>query len=246
MKQKQFLVLALFSITLISGCVGNAPDSTSYGIGNFSNVSVTYVSINETDMQESGYLFGRYPVLVGLADNDVQNKINSNIYNHILSDISNTKTEVNQLCIGSKVDKCISSDNLDAEATLSFRLGTVSVLETQFVQGNAFMTHPYTTFYSAVYRLKDGSLLKLDDLFRKDTDYLKNLADFSNTELHKTFEYASIENVAPSNESFKHFIVRDDGLLIQFEEYQLGSRLVGTPQVLIPWNQLKDVSTTQN
>jgi len=171
---------------------------------------------------------GAYPQISGLADSRAQEKINSEIAARAIE----TKLEC------SKISKPWDID-LSGEALVSSRFSTVSILEKVFV-GSGELAHPYTEFIPLTYRL-NGSPVELGSMFRGGSHYLERLAALADKALSQQFSNGA-NPIEPKAKNFKNFVIGDDGLHIQFDEYVVGSRaFFGAPKIIVPWRELDDL-----
>ena len=101
--------------------------------------------------------------------------------------------------------------------------------------------HPFDQHYSINYDLSTGKLITLNDLFKPNEDFLPVIADFASHELHQRQDLPpeQIEpGVAPSADNYKIWNITPQGLLITFEEYQVGPYAAGPQMVLVPFDTL--------
>ncbi|MCY8489694.1 polysaccharide deacetylase family protein [Bacillus atrophaeus] len=88
--------------------------------------------------------------------------------------------------------------------------------------------------------------IKLNDIFKKDTDYLNQLSYISYQELKKEKEIAANdellkEGTAPTQKNFSHFAVKEDYLEIYFDKYQVAAGYLGEQSIAIKKDLLKDM-----
>ncbi len=104
--------------------------------------------------------------------------------------------------------------------------------------------HPGERHVAINYDLKTGKLLNLDDLFQNSADYLATIAQFSTNELYRRTDLSPQEidrGAAPLIENYLVWNLTPQGLLITFEEYQVGPYAAGPQRVLIPYDVLRAV-----
>jgi hypothetical protein len=92
--------------------------------------------------------------------------------------------------------------------------------------------------------LLTGNSLVLADLFQPGEDYLATIARFSMAELHQQPNLSSqrIETgAAPMIENYKVWSITPLGLMITFEEEQIGPYSVGSLSVLIPYEKISNI-----
>ncbi|MFA6463682.1 MAG: RsiV family protein [Candidatus Paceibacterota bacterium] len=134
---------------------------------------------------------------------------------------------------------------ITSDATTSEKFGTVSVLFTTFVEGG-FLAHPFTNYESHTFGLNDGAERSLKDLFT-GVNFFSKLSDISTLKLKDYYLSAgSADNsfldkndgLTGVDSNFSTFMLSGDNLILQFAEYQLGSRPYGAPRIEIPISSL--------
>lgn len=104
--------------------------------------------------------------------------------------------------------------------------------------------HPGERHISFNYDLQTGDIITLADLFQNSQDYLAAIARYSINELYRRADLSPQEidqGAAPLSENYRIWNITPQGLLITFEEYQVGPYVAGSQQVLIPYENLKDL-----
>jgi hypothetical protein len=123
-------------------------------------------------------------------------------------------------------------------------------------------------YYSAInYNLKTGTQLKLKDLFKKGTDYLKILYEYSIGDMHNqalihnkvpqekrppTFlggidddwilDFSKESWLQPIEENYKFFVLTEKGIEFNYVSSLIQGFYPGKPdKVLVPYSQLKDI-----
>ncbi|MEO8436159.1 MAG: RsiV family protein [Pyrinomonadaceae bacterium] len=140
------------------------------------------------------------------------------------------------LLIGHRV--ALASDDL---VSIGFDIGG-------YARGAA---HPYS--YSEVinYDLKSGKVLKLADLFKPSSNYLKVISTYCHEDLKKQGKAQGPDSELPAEwlqrgtaaklANFKSWTISRKGLVIVFDSYQVGPYALGPQFVSIPYPALKDV-----
>ena len=117
--------------------------------------------------------------------------------------------------------------------------------------------HPSHAFHVINYDAKAGRELRLADLFRPGSAYLKRISEVAVRQLRRwnkdSAEYAGgagepyltdegiNEGAAPKDENYKNWTLTPRGLVVTFDYYQLGAYAAGAPKVVLPYADLKDV-----
>lgn len=106
--------------------------------------------------------------------------------------------------------------------------------------------HPNNYSFTLNYDLKNGKELKLADLFKPNSNYLKIISDYSiqklKTEAGEMSDDEWIKTgAAPEANNFSSWNITDKGVLITFDPYQVAAYAAGPQEVLIPYSQLKNI-----
>lgn len=99
--------------------------------------------------------------------------------------------------------------------------------------------HPVDYYETINYDLRKGRLLHPLDVFRRG--YLKVWAEFSRRQLKEQYDLAdewSKRGTMPEEENFKNWNVVPDGILLSFEDYQIGAHSFGQAEMVIPYAEL--------
>lgn len=124
---------------------------------------------------------------------------------------------------------------------MSFRIYVLTYLAGQ--------AHPVTKFQSINYNMNTQQVLKLADLFNKDSKYLDTLVTQSRVLLEKTIISTDADKDAAEKwieagteakeENFSTWNLTDEGLMITFQPMQVTDYAQGKQQVIIPYNVLQ-------
>jgi peptidoglycan/xylan/chitin deacetylase (PgdA/CDA1 family) len=117
---------------------------------------------------------------------------------------------------------------------------------------------PSTAMYTYNFNLEQGRQLSLKDLFKGSSAYLEILSQYvresliENHVLNITLDDAwVIKGSQPLESNFKHFVIKENSLIILFEKYQIGSAFIGEPFLEIPFEvftahiELKEVTLSE-
>ena len=117
-----------------------------------------------------------------------------------------------------------------------------------FGEGAAHPNH-YTLVFN--YDLRAGRQLKLADLFKPNSDYLKVVSDYAVIDLIEQIGAETSggdpdtdwirEGAGPKEENYKNWNLSPKGLEITFDPYQVASYAAGPHEVVIPLSALQDV-----
>lgn len=105
------------------------------------------------------------------------------------------------------------------------------------------LAHPYHHHFVLNYDLKNDEEIELSDLFKPDSDYLTVLSNYASGKLDKrlTDKELIAKGTAPLEENYKNWNIKANGLLITFDEAQVGPSYLGAQTVLIPFAILSEV-----
>lgn len=104
--------------------------------------------------------------------------------------------------------------------------------------------HPNSMYYSILYDTYGGSVLEINDIFNKNSDYLNKLSNIVIDELVKRdiSDAEWIEDGAgPKKDNYEVFYVRNGALYLIFPPYQVASYVAGAQTVRIPLSELHDI-----
>ncbi len=108
--------------------------------------------------------------------------------------------------------------------------------------------HPINYYETINYDLLTARGLRPRDVFRPS--YLSRLAAYCRTELTRQFgdSYKGpllAEGTKPKRENFADWNIVPDGILISFEDYQVGPHSMGQPELIVPYSALSDALQTK-
>ena len=121
------------------------------------------------------------------------------------------------------------------------RLVSVGFTKDTFYAGAA---HPNHETLVLNYDLKAGRALRLADLFRPGSPYLKVISDYCLKELKGgeddtgAVDYMIDEGAKAVPENYRNWLVKPEGLEITFDPYQVGPYVAGPRYVTIPYKAL--------
>jgi hypothetical protein len=115
--------------------------------------------------------------------------------------------------------------------------------------------HGSHAFYEINYDAKSGRELKLADLFKPNSHYLKRVSEVAIRQVRRWNkdsaedgsgqQYLNEEGIkggaAPDAENYGNWTLTPRGLAVTFDYYQLGAYAAGAPKVVLPYADLEDV-----
>jgi Protein of unknown function (DUF3298) len=114
------------------------------------------------------------------------------------------------------------------------------------VTNYAGAAHPNTATVVLNYDLKAGRTLRLADLFRPGSPYLKTISDYCLKELEgdgdlEGFRDMIAEGASAKLKNYRNWLVKRQGLEITFDPYQVGPYAAGPQYVTIPYKALAKI-----
>jgi hypothetical protein len=100
--------------------------------------------------------------------------------------------------------------------------------------------HPGGYYVTLNYDVKAGKVLALADLFRPNARYLQVLAGYSIKQLSAKQVLDFPEGAEPTEENYRNWNIKADGLLISFDSYQVAPYAAGPQEVVVPYSVLKN------
>jgi hypothetical protein len=205
-----------------------------------------------------------YPQIILIKNKGIQDKINKSIMNALLE----YNNEENEIVRYRNLEERIDSFMTDFKAArdsmkslyADYNIGwesdyeiTISVNENGILSLQcltyAFLggAHGSTFIDYLNFDLATGNEIKINDLFKDD--YKTNLNRLGEKIFRKKFDVAPGKNLEDAGFWFKNnkFALNDNfgftvaGILFQFNQYEIAPYVFGAPDVVIPYNKLKDI-----
>ena len=176
------------------------------------------------------------PQLAGSDDLRVQS-INQSLNNFVIEEISNYRKQFKEEFTSSS-----GKSDLEVTYTLVSRVGNYWSFRFDFSFYIAGAASGHVSSRSLYYDLSQGKQLVLSDLFIPNSNYLDLISNYCSNQIRNELGDAfSPEGAAPTLENYKNWTVTIDGILITFEQYQVGPGAAGNPAVEVPYNELNSV-----
>lgn len=235
------LIPVFFLVSLTGQC------TSFFGIND--NIVITSKKMGEAVESPHKYEVDiTYPVIEGMSDEVVQASINKQVYEFVLAKKQEFVSEVAGWEYDGPVDTYSSFEISFNAYYYSDGIYSVGLGNYTYYQGAA---HPNTQTYALNFNLNDGSPVSLSDLFIKGSDYAKLLSEYCISDLKKQWAKMEIGNdydkewlekgAGPEDVNFEDFNISANGLLITFDEYQVGPYAFGPQEVEVPYSALKSV-----
>ena len=130
---------------------------------------------------------------------------------------------------------------IDYDIDVVHEISLVSVRFT--IQGmQAGRAHPYRAHRVLNFDLAKNKELKLKDLFKPNSKFLKKLSELSSKQLKNIVgtkdQWMITEGTKPTYKNFKNWNIEKDSLLITFDEYQVAPYYYGPQEIEISYQEL--------
>lgn len=229
---KQFLSLILILI---------------FSISYADDIKIVTKEIKDSSIELRYHTSGKYPQLDGMKDEDVQKKINKEIYETMKRGIDDFKIDMAEWDLSSipdyfnsELEYSYTSYTL-TDDLFSFAFGVYS-----FYAGSA---HPNHWTISMNFDLKNGMKIAFKDLFNPKVKYLEKISTYCIKDLKLQGEIGGYvfdeemlnEGAGPKDSNFMNFNILQKGLQISFDPYQVGPYVMGEHCVIIPYKALYEI-----
>lgn len=198
----------------------------------------------QSDQSEKYKIDFEHPVFTD--EGAVSRKINEQITKLVNDVISSAKSDFENILNDSSLDQMSGDLTLLAKFNISDnnQLGVINVMyEIYNYSGGA---HGITNVDYLVFNKVDGSMLKFGDVFKSKSDALEKLSDLSIKEIKRIDPNLEIynqveEGASPKEENFQNFALDPAGFKIKFSDYQIGPYVAGRLEIVLPYEDLRDV-----
>ena len=239
----------IISIALVLGGAGAAiPVATvSHAAQRGATVKFVPRQIASANRRFRYTIKAKYPQAVGAARDPRLAKMNSELRSMVAKGVAefrgNFKTYEKPMGPAGSYYESEYVVTLAADDLVSVAFGVST-----FGEGAAHPNHNTTVFN---YDLRAGRALKLADLFKPNSDYLKVISDYAIKDLTEQIRGEMSgddpdtdwirEGAGPKEENYQSWNLSPKGLEINFDPYQVASYAAGPHEVVIPLSALKDV-----
>ncbi len=203
-------------------------------------VKLTSISFREEGQTPAYSISSQTPKLSGSEDERVQD------FNKQAAGLIQAEVEYFRKNILSEMpdNSGAASSYFNTQYTLVFQGGALWSLKFDFAGYAAGAAYPYHYSSTLNYDLEQGRKLAMSALFPKDSDYLGAISRYCIAELSKRdigFYGGFQQGAEPTSENYRNWNITADGLLITFDEYQVGPYAVGPQSVTIPYRELNSL-----
>lgn len=122
--------------------------------------------------------------------------------------------------------------------------GTIVSVRLTFEGMQAGRAHPYHNNRVVNFDLQTGKIISLNDLFKKNSNFLKLFAAYASKTLNQKLKqdnWMVQQGTKADVKNFKNWNLQADSILITFDEYQVAPYVYGAQEVEVPYSELKRV-----
>ncbi|MDF2589294.1 MAG: repeat protein [Anaerocolumna sp.] len=190
------------------------------------------IKIQSVKLKPNKYVLVYYPVVDGLQDDAVESKINDQLKQIFVDNRKDLKEE----------------EYLSVEDTFTAELkNNLLIIKRSGYDYNFGAAHgmPIKDYYHI--DINTGDFYSLDDLFKKDSDYVTKLNDIILEKINKAAEDPNSMIFVDSFETIndnQFFTVTDNSLIIYFYPYEIAAYAAGFPEFEIPFDEINDMIDT--
>lgn len=174
-----------------------------------------------------------YPQFTNIENKEAQEKINA----YFKTKAENSFKKPEEPVEGDITDGAESYESSVSSAKRTSNTLSVTTSEYSYFEGAA---HGMGATITTNFDLKTGEKIELKDLFKEDSKFLDKISKFATGKLQNELgsDVLLKEGVAPSEENFSNFEIKDNAIEFTFTTYQVGPYAVGEPTVSIPLDVL--------
>ena len=187
-----------------------------------------------------------YPQIRDFSDEKIQERVNSEIDQTIMSQVDNFKRE---MADWNETDIPIEAYSY-YEFVFHISMANHNIFSTELVNYSYYKgaAHPNSDFSALNYDMNSGDKIELKDLFKPGSDYLDVISKYCIGDLVKQWDgddYSDDEwlkqGAGPNEDNFKTFLIMQDGIKIVFDAYQVAAYAAGPQEVTIPYSVMMSI-----
>jgi hypothetical protein len=196
--------------------------------------------IREVNRKQRLTITAKYPQAIG-SQNEGLEKLNSAIKSMVTEQIAAFKKDFSPSDMPGGVGSSFELSYIVELATNN--LVSITFAEDSYNEGAAHPSHVTVTFN---YDLNAGRVLKLADLFKPNSSYLKPISDYSIASLRRQLRPNPDmdwirKGAAPETDNYNSWAITRRGLKVNFDAYQVASYAEGPHIVVVPFSVLRGV-----
>lgn len=184
-----------------------------------------------------------YASIEGLANKDVQNKINA----LFKPNVNEIRSGLIEMAKDSKKYLYVGGQSYEKRSfVVTYKSPKILSIEVDYSGYNGSAAHDFAHVYTYNFNLENGEQLSLKELFKKDSQYLqilskKSIAYFLSKAPEEVYGQQIREGATPTDKNFKDFLLSNDSLIIVFQPYQVATGADGSQEIRIPYTDLLDI-----
>lgn len=202
-------------------------------------------NINETNSAKRFEISAGYPQIAGV-DASAAGKFNELAKRHVTEQVDEFRKAMMEVT-AEDLKYLPKGVNYSLDIRYDVMLANDRIISVNFGRseytGGAHPNHYSSTLN---FDLKSGQEVKLEDLFKSGSNYLKAISDYSIKDLKKrasdmTDDEWLAEGAGPKADNFSSWNLTKKGVLITFDPYQVAAYAAGPQEVLIPYSVIKEM-----
>ncbi len=190
------------------------------------------IVIREIKYRPNRFLLVKYPELNNMRDKDIEKQLNEELMSYF---------------IGEQDEHSHTEEEFPEDVIVGYTVGENNDL--LIFQMDAYVypigaAHGLQIKQSLHINSRTGKLYMLEDLFKKGSFYTARLTSIINARIKESIEKGeylytveSIEPLSPEN----GFTVKEDALVIYFQQYEIAPYAAGLPEFEIPFGELESI-----
>lgn len=204
-------------------------------------------SINEEDKEKRFEINAEYPELNGFKDAAIAAKFNQLVREVVMREVNDFKKLMDEMT-DEEIEQSREAE-IKKYLEMWYRVNFANDKIISIGWGNSTFAggaHPNYFSASINFDLRTGKKIELAELFKPNSNYLKLISDYCirslKTQTGEMSDEEWIQNGAGMNEdNFKSWNLTKDGILINFDPYQVAAYAAGAFEVWIPFRDLKNI-----
>jgi hypothetical protein len=230
MNTKNITIIILAAVLILGGgawiYLKNAPQTPT----------IVEKLVEEETEEYSIYLV--YPQIRNLQDTDIQVALNEEFTPNL------DETRDYLITLWEEELEWRNASQLEISQSFTTHFVSQTLLSIEFTHRDYLGgAHAGMTTSVANYNLSSGKEILLQNVFKKDSDYIQTLSNISTTELTNRLEddILFIDGAGPDEENFTNFVITKDSLIIIFVPYQVAPFSEGFQEVEIPYSRIENI-----
>ena len=188
-------------------------------------------TVREEKYKPNRHYLVYYPRIEGMENKAAQEEVNQ---------------ELKRLSQVKPIDSTAQQYSYTGDCSLSLFQKHLLVLELNGYKFPFGAAHGMPTKVYVHIDVRDGTLYQLEDLFIKDSNYVKVLSDIIKQQIETENQYSYVfPDAYKGIQADQPFYVTDKALYIYFKPYEIAPFVAGFPTFTIPYIRIRDILHTQ-